>query len=93
MEWIKALYFCSTGQPLSLIFGMASQQGLVTCPLARITTPKPDQKGWKNNWHAATSPLQQIFEETMKITRDADHILHKEHELMPLGKKYRLPNC
>ena len=42
--------------------------------------------------------LQEIFEETarkqgLKITCDPNHILHKEYEMLPSGRRYRLPNC
>ncbi len=44
------------------------------------------------------SSLQEIFEQTVmkqgqKITTDPNHILYKEYELMPSGRRYRLPNC
>ena len=43
-------------------------------------------------------PLQEIFERTvrkqgLKITCDPNHILHKEFELMPSGRRYRVPTC
>lgn len=41
---------------------------------------------------------QEIFEETMirqslKITSDPSHVLHTEYQMMPSGRRYRLPNC
>ena len=44
------------------------------------------------------SSLQEIFEETamrqcLKITRDPNHLLHSEYELLPSGRRYRLPKC
>ena len=42
--------------------------------------------------------LQELFERTVmkqgsKITRDPTHILHREFELMPSGRRYRVPTC
>ena len=42
--------------------------------------------------------LQEIFERTvmkqsLKITRDTSHILHREFEALPSGRRYRGPNC
>ena len=42
--------------------------------------------------------LQAIFERTLvmqgsKITRDPNHILHSQFELMPSGRRYRVPTC
>ena len=43
-------------------------------------------------------PLQEIFERTLikqgqKISQDPTHILHKEYEMLPSGRRYRVPNC
>lgn len=45
-----------------------------------------------------SSSLQEVFEESvikqaLKITKDKNHILHNEYEMMPSGKRYRVPNC
>ncbi len=42
--------------------------------------------------------LQDIFErsvrkQSLKIIRDPSHILHKAYELMPSGRRYRVPIC
>ena len=42
--------------------------------------------------------LQATFERTLvmqgsKITRDPNHILHSQFELMPSGRRYRVPTC
>ena len=42
--------------------------------------------------------LQEICERTvmkqsLKITRDTSHILHREFEVLPSGRRYREPNC
>ncbi len=42
--------------------------------------------------------LQEIFERSVKkqsfeMIGDPRHILHKEHELMPSGRRYRVPTC
>ncbi|KAF7651619.1 hypothetical protein LDENG_00108420 [Lucifuga dentata] len=44
------------------------------------------------------SPLQEIYEESVlkqarKIVSDPNHVLHEEYELLPSGRRYRLPKC
>ena len=44
------------------------------------------------------SSLQDIYDETarrrgLKISRDPNHVLNREFELMPSGRRYRLPTC
>ena len=44
------------------------------------------------------SSLQEIYNDTarrqgLKITNDPDHVLHREFELLPSGRRYRFPNC
>ena len=44
------------------------------------------------------SSLQEIYDETarrqgLKISRDPKHVLHTEFELMPSGRRFRMPNC
>lgn len=47
---------------------------------------------------APPTSLQDLFDETvrkegLKILEDSEHILHGEYELLPSGRRYRLPNC
>lgn len=42
--------------------------------------------------------LNELFEEavrkqSLKITNDPNHVLYSEYEMMPSGRRYRLPNC
>ena len=44
------------------------------------------------------SSMQEIYDDTarrqgLKITRDPNHVLHREFEIMPSGRRYRLPIC
>ena len=44
------------------------------------------------------SSLQENFEETVrrqgrKIAGDPNHVLFSEYELLPSGKRYKVPNC
>ncbi len=49
----------------------------------------------KNNWYVPLISPREIFERSVmkqiiKMIGDASHILHKEYELMPSGRRYRL---
>ena len=44
------------------------------------------------------TPLQELFEEAvrkqgLKVINDPNHVLYSQFELMPSGRRYRLPNC
>lgn len=99
MGWIKVSCYCSIEQLLNLLYVMVLQYGLVIYPL----NLGHDFKMWleragKIIGMLPLTSLQEIFErsvknQSLKITGDPSHILHKEYELMPSGRRCRVPIC
>ena len=66
---------------------------------SKITIPAHREHFFKNSRPYSLSPsLQKVFEQTLvrqaqKICSDATEVLHSECQLLPSGKRYRIPKC
>lgn len=77
-NWLLSILFyilySITGYGITTSFGNLSVK-------LRPQLQKPHQSGWKNNWLAAPSFLEEAVRKLgLKITCDPNHILHKEYE-------------